>query len=83
MMDTLRKVQTLQLRFVESASVNESCASDLLSLVCKLSDAEANSLIDLVALLQGEAQFLRRVSKEIGRSYTDNKFPNTKLYVKS
>lgn len=69
MMDALREIQTLQLRLIESASVNESCASDLLTLVRNLKAVEADSLINIVALLQGEADFLRRISKEIGLSY--------------
>ncbi|SDV01920.1 hypothetical protein SAMN05216202_3241 [Pseudomonas mucidolens] len=64
-MDTLREIQTLQLRLIESASVSENCASDLLSLIRKLTAAEASSVINMITLLQNEANFLRKFSQEM------------------
>ncbi len=65
MTDNLREIQSLQLRFIESASVSESCASDLLTLMQKLTEEEALSVISIISLLQNEAVFLRRISQKI------------------
>lgn len=64
-MNSLQKIQTLQLRLIESAAVNENCASDLLSLLRKLTAAEAINVLSMVAQLQTEAEFLRKHSKEM------------------
>ncbi|MFJ9991369.1 hypothetical protein ACIQSO_11550 [Pseudomonas putida] len=64
-MDALQVIQQLQLRLVESAAINESCANDLMSILRRLTDAEASCIIEIIALLDGEAAFLRKLSKEI------------------
>ena len=65
MMDPLHEIQGRQLRLIESASVNEACAVDLLSLLRKLTAAEASNVLNIVTLLQSEAEFLRELSKEM------------------
>jgi hypothetical protein len=65
MMDPLHEIQRRQLRLIESASVNEACAVDLLSLLRKLTAAEASNVLNIVTLLQSEAEFLRELSKEM------------------
>ncbi len=65
MMDPLHEIQKRQLRLIESASVNEACAVDLLSLLRKLTAAEASNVLNIVTLLQSEAEFLRELSKEM------------------
>ncbi|AUO23456.1 hypothetical protein ACIOMR_03720 [Pseudomonas sp. NPDC087814] len=64
-MDPLHEIQKRQLRLIESASVNEACAVDLLSLLRKLTAAEASNVLNIVTLLQSEAEFLRELSKEM------------------
>ncbi len=64
-MKALLQAQKLQLRLIESASVNESCAFDLLSIIRKLTATEANSLINIIDLLRNESEFLRNLSKEM------------------
>ncbi|MDF3200417.1 MULTISPECIES: hypothetical protein [Pseudomonas] len=64
-MDPLHEIQRRQLRLIESASVNEACAVDLLSLLRKLTAAEASNVLNIVTLLQSEAEFLRELSKEM------------------
>ncbi|WP_047542081.1 hypothetical protein [Pseudomonas simiae] len=64
-MDPLYEIQWRQLRLIESASVNEACAIDLLSLLRKLTAGEASNVLSIVTLLQCEAEFLRRFSKEM------------------
>ncbi len=64
-MDPLHEIQRRQLRLIESASINEACATDLLSLLRKLTVAEASNVLNMVTLLQSEAEFLRRLSNEI------------------
>ncbi len=64
-MDPLYEIQWRQLRLIESASVNEACAVDLLSLLRKLTAAEASNVLNIVMLLQGEADFLRNFSKDM------------------
>lgn len=64
-MDDLLQFQTLQLRLIESASVNESCASDLMGLMHKLVATDANSIISIIGLLKNEAVFLRKVSQNL------------------
>lgn len=63
-MKPLRDIQNLQLRLIESASVNESCAADLLSILRKLSAAEAKSVLEIINLLQHEADTLHKLSKD-------------------
>lgn len=63
-MKPLRDIQNLQLRLIESASVNESCAADLLSILRKLSAAEAKSVLEIISLLQHEADMLHKLSKD-------------------
>ena len=64
-MKPLRDIQNLQLRLVESASVNENCAADLLSILRKLTAAEANSVVEIIGLLQHEAAMLYELSKDL------------------
>ncbi|AMW82910.1 hypothetical protein RCO22_27415 [Pseudomonas yamanorum] len=64
-MDPLHEIQRRQLRLIESASINEACAIDLLSLLRRLTAAEANNVLNMITLLQSEAEFLRRLSKEM------------------
>lgn len=61
----LRDIQNLQLRLVESASVNENCAADLLSILRKLTAAEANSVVEIIGLLQHEAAMLYELSRDL------------------
>jgi hypothetical protein len=64
-MDALRHIQHLQLKLVMSASVNESCAIDLMAIVYKLTAAEAETLLGIVDLLLDEAESLRKISKDV------------------
>lgn len=50
-MNSRHSIQSLQLRLIESASVSESCASDLLMILRKLSTAEATSVVGIISLL--------------------------------
>jgi hypothetical protein len=64
-MDPLHDIQILQLRLIESASVSESCAADLLGILRKLTITEAKNVVDIVGLLQNEAERLRELSKAL------------------
>ncbi|TYO70646.1 hypothetical protein DQ397_004229 [Pseudomonas sp. CK-NBRI-02] len=64
-MKTLEQAQILQLKLIESAAVNESCAKDLMGILRKLSYAEANNIIDIINLLNIEADQLRVLSRQI------------------
>ncbi len=64
-MKSLRDIQNLQLRLVESASVNENCAADLLSILRKLTAAEASSVVEIIGLLQHEAAMLCELSRDL------------------
>ncbi|MFT0869619.1 hypothetical protein [Pseudomonas sp. CAM1A] len=68
-MDSIHSIQHLQLRLIESASVNESCATDLLLILRKLTSAEANSVIAIIMLLHSEADALRCLSRDITQRY--------------
>lgn len=68
-MNSIHCIQHLQLRLIESASVNESCATDLLLILRKLTSAEASSVIGIITLLHSEADALRSLSKEITLRY--------------
>lgn len=64
-MSTLRDIQNFQLKLIESASVNESCAADLLSILRKLTATEASSVLGIISLLQSEAEILRKLSGKL------------------
>ncbi|WP_409317915.1 hypothetical protein [Pseudomonas sp. KCJK9016] len=64
-MSSLRDIQNFQLRLIESVSVSESCAADLLSILRKLTVAEANNVIEIIGLLQSEAEILRKLSGKL------------------
>ncbi|WP_330210897.1 hypothetical protein [Pseudomonas sp. AM4(2022)] len=64
-MDPLHDIQILQLRLIESASVSESCATDLLGILRKLTITEAKDVVDIIGLLQNEAERLRELSKAL------------------
>ena len=64
-MDSLYRIQQLQLKLIESASVNESCAIDLLDILCTEPVAEYENVLGIVALLLNEAELLRDISKDI------------------
>lgn len=64
-MDPLHEIQRRQLRLIESASVNEACAIDLLGVLRRLTAADASTVLNIVALLQNEAEFLRRLAKDM------------------
>ncbi|PMQ08160.1 hypothetical protein PseAD21_25610 [Pseudomonas sp. AD21] len=64
-MDPLHDIQILQLRLIESASVSESCATDLLGILRKLTITEAKNVVDIIGLLQNEAERLRELSKAL------------------
>ncbi|WP_054892679.1 MULTISPECIES: hypothetical protein [unclassified Pseudomonas] len=67
-MSSIHCIQHLQLRLIESASVNESCATDLLLILRKLTSAEANS-VNVISLLHSEADALRSLSIGITQRY--------------
>lgn len=69
-MNSIHSIQSLQLRLIESASVSESCASDLLMILRKLSTAEATCVVGIIRLLHSEAGALRKISKDITQCYT-------------
>lgn len=64
-MKPLRNLQNLQLRLVESASINESCAADLFSILRKLTNKEASSVVEIIGLLQHEAAMLQQLSRDL------------------
>jgi hypothetical protein len=64
-MDPLERIQELQLKLIESASVSESCARDLMDILCNLSTADARSVRGIVKQLRDEAFTLRGLSKEV------------------
>ncbi|MGW7775276.1 hypothetical protein ACTWM0_20290 [Pseudomonas machongensis] len=68
-MSSIHCIQHLQLRLIESASVNESCATDLLLILRKLTRAEANSVNGIISLLHSEADALRSLSIGITQRY--------------
>lgn len=67
-MSSIHCIQHLQLRLIESASVNESCATDLLLILRKVTSAEANS-VNVISLLHSEADALRSLSIGITQRY--------------
>ena len=64
-MYSIKNIQNLQLRLVESASVNDSCAHDLFVILRKLNIAEATNVVGIINLLHSEAQALRVLSREM------------------
>lgn len=64
-MGHIELVQDVQLRLLESAFVNESCASDLVSILHRLTNDESEFIIAAIRLLQDEADKLKNISREI------------------
>jgi hypothetical protein len=64
-MNSVKTIQQFQLRLIEAASVNESCATDLLEVLRKLSCAEARCVIGIIGLLNHESEELKKLSKNL------------------
>lgn len=64
-MQSIIDTQTIQLRLVESAAVSESCATDLLDILPKLSLSDAKSIVCIIENLRCEAWSLRALSKAL------------------
>ncbi|MFW6749321.1 hypothetical protein ACKUG4_01385 [Pseudomonas glycinae] len=65
LMTPLRDIQNFQLKLIESASISESCAADLSSILRKLTAAEASSVLEIIGLLQSEADKLQKLSRDL------------------
>lgn len=68
-MNCVKNIQQLQLRLIEAALVNESCANDLVGILRKLSCAEAKCVIDIIGLLNHESEELKKLSKTLTAVY--------------
>ncbi|MFU2325520.1 hypothetical protein [Pseudomonas sp. NFX98] len=64
-MDALHRIQQLQLKLLESASINESCAVDLLAIIPRLTATEARNVLGIIDLLKGESDVLKGLSKDV------------------
>ncbi|AZD35986.1 MULTISPECIES: hypothetical protein [Pseudomonas] len=64
-MNTLYRLQALQLRLVEIAFVNEACAADLNTILEKITGEDATSLRSIIAALQSQKEHLQRLSKDV------------------
>lgn len=62
-MRSMIDTQNIQLYLIKSATVSESCATDLLDILHKLNHAEASSIISIIEQLRHEARTLRALSK--------------------
>lgn len=61
-MDSVQRVQHLQLALIESASVCEICAIDLAGILYKLTDTEAEGVLGIIEQLLRETETLRGLS---------------------
>lgn len=68
-MNSVEYIQQMQLRLIEAASVNESCANDLLDILRKLSCTEARCVIGIIGLLNHESEALKKLSKNLTAVY--------------
>ena len=70
-MNSVKTIQQLQLKLIETASINESCANDLLEILRKLSCAEAKCVIAIIGLLNQESEDLKILSKNLTAVYVN------------
>lgn len=64
-MNSLRHIQQMQLKLFMSASVNETCALDLMSIVYALSATDARTVLGIIELLINEAETLRTTARAL------------------
>lgn len=68
-MQSMLQVQQLQLKLVESASVGENCAIDLMGILFKLTSAQATEVLGIIEVLLSEAESLKQLSREVSASH--------------
>lgn len=68
-MQTMLQIQQLQLKLVESASVSENCAIDLMDILFKLKAEQAKDVLGIVEVLLSEAEALKQLSREVWASH--------------
>lgn len=68
-MNVLYRMQTLQLKLIESALINQTCATDLLTVLDNIDGADAESVRDIIDSLQAEKEKLRVLSIDVARGY--------------
>lgn len=64
-MRELYRIQGLQLNFIETAMINESCAENLMTLAHRITCEDAESLRGIISSLQPHKEYLRRVARDI------------------
>lgn len=64
-MRKMYRMQDLQLRLIETAMVNESCAEDLIALLHRVDAGDADSLREIISSLQTHKENLRKIARDI------------------
>jgi hypothetical protein len=64
-MEQIKLIQKLQLELLESALTNENCATDLVSVLNRLSNKDCEAIIEVINLLLTEADRLKILSKAV------------------
>jgi|GEM_PF-6883139 len=67
-MQTMLQIQQLQLKLVESASVSENCAIDLMDILFKLKAEQAKDVLGIIEALLSEAEALKQLSRDVWAS---------------
>jgi hypothetical protein len=68
-MQSMLQVQQLQLKLVESASVSENCAIDLMGILFQLTSAQATEVLGIIEVLLSEAESLKQLSRAVSASH--------------
>ncbi|HCF3475998.1 TPA: hypothetical protein NIC52_005922 [Pseudomonas aeruginosa] len=64
-MEQIKLIQKLQLELLESALTNENCATDLVSVLNRLTNKDCEAVIEVINLLLTEADRLKTLSKAV------------------
>ncbi|EIK63126.1 hypothetical protein [Pseudomonas lactis] len=64
-MRELYRVQDLQLKLIELAMINESCAADLVAILNRVDSADAESVRGIISSLQNQKENLRQIARDI------------------
>jgi len=68
-MQTMLQIQQLQLKLVESASVSENCAIDLMDILFKLKAEQAKDVLGIIEVLLSESEALKQLSRDVWASH--------------
>lgn len=59
------RIQDMQLKLIETAMINESCAEDLTTLLHRIDSEDADSLRAIISSLQLHKEHLRKIARDI------------------